>query len=225
MIRPKKIGFTYTDAFRDTFDRENELLIKEEHFPEVIFFGDSLIQYMPLKSEKLSFSWANRGIPGDVAFYMPHRFAADVLQLKPQAVVILCGINDIINCLLQEPPYEKQSIEQCVTTVFMAIVTMAFQAKEKGVAVYLLSILPIETPMGKNIDNNQAKIMIEDLNNRLLILAQQEQYHFMHCYEHFVDTQTGYLKRSDTVDGVHLKKAGYKKLFSILLPLLEKNSR
>jgi lysophospholipase L1-like esterase len=62
---------------------------------KVVFMGDSITEFWsnvhPILSEK---SYINRGI-GQTSPQMLLRFRADVIDLKPAAVVILAGGNDI----------------------------------------------------------------------------------------------------------------------------------
>ena len=224
MIYPGKVGYSYTDASRDLFDKKNAEIIRTGKFPHTVFFGDSLTWYMPLKKSQVTFRFVNRGIPGDCAYYMPHRFAADVLQLQPKRVVLMCGVNDVINCAIGVRPYIGQTLITCVNTIFQAIIDMVNQAREQGIEVVLASVLPIKTPMGHDIDNDVANQMIEFLNEQIADLAQARQLTFIDYHRYFVDIDTGYLRDDLGVDGVHLKKTGYDAFFEILLPILENNN-
>jgi len=220
-IKPGKFGFSYTDASRQKFDEENSQIIQSKDYPAVVFFGDSLLWYVPLKREPVTWSWVNRGIPGDVTPFMVQRFAADVVQLHPEKVVILAGVNDLINALVGDEPYEKTSIEDAGKAVCEYVETMAAQATEAGIAVCIGSILPIETPMGKVIDNDLANAAIQRVNRCLQTMCEEAGYTYIDFYSIFVDQTTGCMNKIHSVDGIHLKKSGYRVFLDILRPFLD----
>lgn len=62
----------------------------------VVFAGDSLIAgWRSLSSDFAPLPTANRGIGGDVSRGLLFRFQEDVLELHPQAIVLLIGTNDL----------------------------------------------------------------------------------------------------------------------------------
>src|SRR5208283_263374 len=62
----------------------------------VVFLGDSITQgWTALAKVFPDFKVVNRGIGGDTTRGILYRLNADVLALKPAAVVLLIGINDI----------------------------------------------------------------------------------------------------------------------------------
>ncbi|MBC7417406.1 MAG: acylhydrolase, partial [Pedobacter sp.] len=75
----------------------NEKIKQDKTKTAAIFMGDSITDGW-INSSSDFFSQNNyldRGISGQTSPQMLVRFRADVLDLKPKAVVILCGINDI----------------------------------------------------------------------------------------------------------------------------------
>jgi lysophospholipase L1-like esterase len=221
VIKPGRVGFSYTDAARDRFDQENSEIIASEQYPSVVFFGDSLLWYMPLKREPVAWSAVNRGIPGDVSLYMVRRFAADVLQLRPDKVVILAGVNDIINVLLGDAPYEKVTVDEAIAAICANITTMAQQAADARIEVYIGSVLPLETPMGKAVDNTRANDAIKRVNTYVQALCAEAGYHYIDFHSVFVDETTQCLKQEYSVDGVHLKKSGYRLFIDLLRAFLD----
>jgi hypothetical protein len=62
----------------------------------VVFLGDSITQgWKTLAKVFPDFKVVNRGIGGDTTRGVLYRLNADVLALKPAAVVLLIGINDL----------------------------------------------------------------------------------------------------------------------------------
>jgi lysophospholipase L1-like esterase len=64
----------------------------------VVFLGDSITQgWDSLAQDFPNFKTVNRGIGGDTTRGVLYRLDADVLSLKPRAIVLLIGTNDIGN--------------------------------------------------------------------------------------------------------------------------------
>ena len=62
----------------------------------IIFFGNSITQNWSEYTDYLNENnYINRGISGQTTYQMLLRFRDDVVNLKPAAVVILAGINDL----------------------------------------------------------------------------------------------------------------------------------
>lgn len=64
----------------------------------VVFLGDSITEgWKSLPQDFPNFKTVNRGIGGDTTRGVLYRLDADVLSLKPKAIVLLIGTNDIGN--------------------------------------------------------------------------------------------------------------------------------
>jgi lysophospholipase L1-like esterase len=63
--------------------------------PRVVFFCDSITYFWPLDSFFRGKDYANRGISRQTTQQMLVRFQQDVLNLRPEVVVILAEGNDI----------------------------------------------------------------------------------------------------------------------------------
>ncbi|WP_445769407.1 GDSL-type esterase/lipase family protein [Rheinheimera sp.] len=101
-----------------------------------VFIGDSITalwqQRRPEFFTKNKF--IGRGISGQVTHQILLRFRDDVIQLKPKAVVILAGTNDIA----------QNSGEVSLQTIANNIFSMAESAHYHGASVILCSILPAQ---------------------------------------------------------------------------------
>ena len=77
---------------------ENENLKSSTTFPKrIVFMGDSITEFWKINNPDFfnSNNFIDRGISGQTTPQMLLRFRQDVIELKPNAVVILAGINDI----------------------------------------------------------------------------------------------------------------------------------
>lgn len=64
----------------------------------VVFLGDSITEgWKSLAQDFPNFKTVNRGISGDTTRGVLYRLDADVLSLKPKAIVLLIGTNDLGN--------------------------------------------------------------------------------------------------------------------------------
>ncbi len=84
---------------RDNLDRYTDANRKVQppnpKNPRVVFMGDSITDIWRLNEYFPDRDFINRGISGQVTSQMLARFKADVLDLRPDAVLILGGTNDL----------------------------------------------------------------------------------------------------------------------------------
>ena len=101
----------------------------------IVFMGDSITQLWGL-AEPADFGPArvNRGISGQTTPQMLLRFSQDVLSLKPAAVHILAGINDVAG---NTGPTTLEDVQN-------NIMSMVELAKAHGVTVILATPLPAD---------------------------------------------------------------------------------
>lgn len=173
----------------------------------VVFFGDSITEgWGPTGSERFfpGKPYVNRGISGQTTAQMLLRFRQDVIDLKPAAVVILAGTNDIAG---NTGPATQAMIEDNLHS-------MAELARAHGIRVVLASVLPVSDypwrpgaqPAGK----------VRALNAALRRYAQQQGLVYLDYYAALANSQGG-LDRELAQDGVHPTAAGYARM----VPLAE----
>src|SRR5262249_9467187 len=63
--------------------------------PRVVFMGDSITDFWRLNEYFPDRDFVNRGISGQITGQMLGRFKSDILDLHPDAVLILAGTNDL----------------------------------------------------------------------------------------------------------------------------------
>ncbi len=74
---------------------ENARMLPPGGSPRVVFLGDSITDFWHLNEYFTGRDFVNRGISGQVTSQMLGRFKEDVIDLRPRAVLILAGTNDI----------------------------------------------------------------------------------------------------------------------------------
>ena len=149
--------------------------------------------------------YINRGIGGQTTPQMLIRFKQDVIDLKPNAVVILAGINDIAQAT---GPATIESIMDNISG-------MALLAKANGIRVILSSVLPAYDFPSKPGLEPAGKVV--RLNEMIKDFAAKNNIYYLDYYSSMVDERKG-LKKELSNDEVHPTLEGYK----IMERLLEK---
>ena len=128
-------GFSQNDWFGfNRYKVDNERIIKSGEFPEVVFMGNSITElwaaYHPTFFS--GHNYCGRGIGGQTSTQMLARFTADVINLRPKAVVIMAGTNDVAhNTYWVEPD-----------RVVDNVVAMCLLARANGIVPIISSIPP-----------------------------------------------------------------------------------
>lgn len=165
----------------------------------VVFIGNSITEgWAKQRSEFFSANnYVGRGIGGQTSPQLLSRFRQDVLNLKPVAVVINIGTNDIAE---NTGAYDADF-------TFGNIVSMAQLAKANGIKVILSSVLPVyEYPWRKEIKDVPAKI--KALNAKIEAYAKANKFAYIDYFPLMSDERQG-LKANFGNDGVHPNAEGY----------------
>ena len=172
----------------------------------VVFLGDSIIQgWKSLSGDFSDMKVANRGIGGDTTRGVLYRLNADVLALKPKAVVLLIGTNDLGNGA--DPADVADNIEAILT---------AIKNYNPNVPVIVCKVLPRGTP-----DSHYAE-KIEKLN-ALVENFVKTRPGFYECdtWSIFAD-ENGYSTKDIFPDLLHPNATGYARWTAALKPVLSK---
>ncbi len=180
--------------------------------PSVVFMGDSIFDGWD-DSQPEYFTennFADRGIGGQVTSQMLVRFRADVINLDPEAVVILAGTNDLA--------LNNGHIE--VGHIVQNIMSMVELAENAGIRPILCSVLPAgKYPWRPEVADVAAKISI--LNSLLEEYAKRSRIAWVDLHEAMA-AEDGSMKSEYTYDGVHPTADGYDVMQSVLYPFLKK---
>jgi lysophospholipase L1-like esterase len=182
----------------------------------VVFFGDSITDNWS-KPEYGGFfpgkPYVNRGISGQTTAQMLLRFRADVVELRPKAVVILAGTNDIAgNAGLVTLDQVQDNLA-----------TMAELARAHGIQVVLASLLPVsddkKDASGQPLTRTRQRptATIQALNRWLADYAAKNAHVYLDYFSATADS-SGRLRPDLNDDGLHPNARGY----AVMAPLAEK---
>jgi lysophospholipase L1-like esterase len=162
----------------------------------VVFYGASVAEYWGKRGSMFfpGKPYINRGIGGQTSAQMLVRFRQDVIDLRPAAIVILEGTNDISGNTMTSQMSENNWQ------------SMAELAKANGIRVIFTSITPSSDfpwhrglhPAGK----------IRALNAWLKEYCASHSLIYVDFYPSLVNAEGG-MKGDLTVDGVHATPKGY----------------
>ena len=196
--------WAYLGRFRDENEKLGPLKAGEQR---VVLMGNSITaRWSGVHPEFFAGKpYINRGIGGQTTPQMLIRFKQDVIDLKPNAVVILAGINDIAQAT---GPATIESIMDNISG-------MALLAKANGIRVILSSVLPAYDFPSKPGLEPAGKVV--RLNEMIKDFAAKNNIYYLDYYSSMVDERKG-LKKELSNDEVHPTLEGYK----IMERLLEK---
>lgn len=174
--------------------------------PEVVFMGDSITDLWQQSQFGGFFpgkNYADRGISAQTTPQMLVRFRPDVITLKPRAVVILAGTNDIAG---NTGPMSNEDIQG-------NLASMAELAKANGIKVVLASITPVSayhvTPPAVPQPTRRPPERIRALNDWMKSYAAANDHVYLDYYSAMVDA-SGMLKAEFSSDDLHPNAAGYR---------------
>lgn len=165
----------------------------------VVYMGDSITDFWVNNDSTFfkSNNYIDRGISGQTTGQMLVRFREDVINLKPAAVVILAGINDIA---------ENNGPEK-LEEIFGNIVSMVELARANKIKVVISSVLPAAAfPWRPSID---PKEKVKALNELLKDYASKNNIVYLDYFTPMADANRG-LPPELAKDGIHPTLAGYK---------------
>ena len=186
----------------------------------VVFMGDSITYNwgQPWASADFAqYPWTDKGIVGNDSGQMVDRFQADVIDLKPGAVAIQAGTNDVY------PTWtlcgDGGNWDTCHN-----IAWMVQAAKLNGIKPILATIPPWgcadpKCQLAVTADNSAARFTrIDQLNGWIKQYAAQQGIPVVDYWSVLVAPDQEHYQVAMTVDGVHPSPAGY----TAMTPLIQK---
>jgi lysophospholipase L1-like esterase len=179
----------------------------------VVFMGDSITDAWQLPRYGGFFPgkpYIDRGISGQTTPQMLLRLRADVIDLKPKAVVILAGTNDIAG---NTGPMTNEEIEGNLQS-------MSELARAAGIKVVLSSITPVSNyhvmPGGNPQTSARPMDRIKAVNDWIKQYAAANGHVYLDYFSAMTDA-SGLLRAELSADDLHPNAEGYK----IMAPLAE----
>jgi lysophospholipase L1-like esterase len=185
----------------------------------VVFMGDSITDFWPLDRSFPGQPYVNRGISGQTTAQMLVRMYPDVIDLKPAAVVIFAGTNDIAQ---NNGPQTIEMIEE-------NLMAMTELAQGHGIKVVLCSLTPISdhaqppagrnggpAPAPRNQSTHRPPADILALNAWIKDYASRVKAPYVDYYSATVGPD-GMFKDGISNDGLHPNAAGYE----LMAPVVE----
>ncbi len=175
----------------------------------VVFLGDSITDAWRLNEYFPGKPYINRGISGQITGQMLGRMQSDVIALKPRAIVLLAGTNDLARGVSLET----------IRNNFTLILDLA---AAHNITAVVASILPVSDhhaatdPRYKRTTLRPPQDILE-LNNWLLQTTSTRGIPYLDYFVELVD-DSGQLRKDLAPDGLHPNAEGYK----LMAPLAEK---
>ena len=208
----------------------NEELKKQTADPKrVVFLGDSITDGWKLAGSFPGKPYVNRGISGQTTAQMLVRMYPDVIDLKPAAVIILAGTNDIA----------QNTGPETITMAQENLMAITELAQKHGIQVIFCSLTPISDyaplPVGwgelpQAADGPPRKLIqsahrppsqIVQLNEWIKSYAASVGAIYADYFSAVVDAN-GMLKEGYSDDGLHPNAKGYALMAPVAEAAIEK---
>lgn len=199
-LKRRLTGSTKQIGPKIPYVEDNARIIKERtegkaDSSSIVFFGASITRRWDFEKYLPEFNMINRGVGGQLVPGMLSRYKRDVIDLKPEAVIIkFCSINI------------RPHIPMRVLEDGMAI--MAQLAKTNDITPIVSTIIPAGKPEARISDFNVAD-SLQKFNDWVRIFAEQNDYHLID-FAKAIEDDKGFLPRDCSVDPVHVNEKGYE---------------
>ncbi len=181
--------------------------------PRVIFFGDSITDLWRLNEFFPDRGFVNRGISGQITGEMLGRLKADVIDLRPAAVVILAGTNDLARGIP-------------LTGIEDNLLMIGDLCDTYRIKVIYASVTPVSDyhkSENKTFERTPARppVFIKALNQWIESFCANRHHIFLNYYPAMVDP-TGQMKEDLADDGLHPNGKGYRVMAPLVLEAIQK---
>ena len=188
------------------FYNDNLRLRAQSESRRVVFIGDAITSEFNLSTFFPNKPYVNRGIPGQTTPQMLVRFFPDVINLKPAAVVIAGGINDI----------SRNTGPQTLEMIGDNVRAMCELAQKHNIKVVLALLLPVSDYTKHQQTGTHPLSDIVKLNDWLRKYASEIHAEVADYYSVVVDSK-GMLKEGFSEDGAHANAHSY----ALMAPVAE----
>jgi lysophospholipase L1-like esterase len=167
--------------------------------PRYVFLGDSATDLWRLNEYFTGRDFINRGIAGQTTNQILARFLADVVALRPLAVIVLAGSNDVAAGM---PP----------SAIADNLVMMGDVAKAHSVHPIFASLLPV----GGDAAKTRTPEAIQKMNGWIRDYCIRQNFVFIDYYTAMAD-EKGMMKAELSDDGVNPNARGYRVMSPLTL--------
>jgi len=178
---------------------------------EILFLGDSITDWWPKNGKDVWAKFAplnpaNFGVAAmrteGLLWNITH---GEIDGISPSAVVILIGVNNILQCPDEKPEWVVAGIRKVVETV---------RERLPSSRILLMAILPARNPA-----DHPVRSKLEEINRQLPSLADGKNILFLDIGKLFLTPQ-GTVRGDLMPDGVHPNAKGYQVWFDAMNPVL-----
>jgi lysophospholipase L1-like esterase len=180
----------------------------------VVFLGDSITDGWKLEQHFPGKPFVNRGISGQTTSQMLVRLYPDGINLKPAALVVLAGTNDIAR---NTGPQTAEMIEDN----FRAMTELA---QKHGIRVVLCSLTPISDYTVRKQSERRPPADILKLNEWLKRYTEENGFVYADYFSVLAD-ESGSLKEGHSNDGLHPNEKGYALMAPVVQAAIERAMR
>lgn len=180
----------------------------DKSMENIIFFGDSLTARYDLEKFYSNKYIINKGINGNQTEDLLNRIDEDVYEYNPSKVILLIGINDLIN------EVDAKDVLLNIETIINEI-----RFNRPSAKIYVESLYPVdEQTINAKKGENQVDVFNKDiktLNGEIEKMCKSNRVTYINMFDILVDNE-GKLKKMYSKDGIHLTNLGYLKVTSVL---------
>lgn len=197
-------------------DANRKLPAADPKNARVVFFGDSITDFWRLNEYFPGRDFVNRGISGQITSEMLGRVKSDVIDLHPQAMLILAGTNDLARGI----PLTD------IENDYLMIADLASLYKIKMIFASVTPVSDYHKDQNPSYarTNDRPPTYIAALNQWIQELCKQRGYTYLDYFDALADN-AGLLKPDLSDDGLHPNSTGYRIMAPLALNAIEKTLR
>jgi lysophospholipase L1-like esterase len=202
---------------RDNLDRytddNRKVQAPNPRNPRVVFLGDSITDLWRLNEYFPDHDFINRGIGGQVTSQMLARFKADVIDLHPEAVLILGGTNDL----------QRGTPLVTIENNYQMLSDLASMYKIKVIFASVTPVSDAHMDVNPAFEQTQKRppLYINALNDWIQQLCTQRGYTYLDYFSVLMDKK-GLMQADLSDDGLHPNSKGYRLMAPVALAAIQK---
>ncbi|MGN0771120.1 MAG: GDSL-type esterase/lipase family protein [Christensenellales bacterium] len=201
------------DFIKDAKAKRYAYLNQTAQSEQIVFLGDSITEMYDLNYYYPDANIYNRGISGDTTSRMLVRLESNVLNIKPKAIFILGGCNDL-----------RQGVSPEDIAVNLTKILHLIREELPDTQIFVQTVYPVNRTVklaGKDLigpyltDDNV--ILLNEYISQVCAIYQVE---LIDTYSHLVGSNKQ-LQDKYTFDGLHMTAESYQVITSLLKPYVD----